>query len=258
MIDIHSHILPGVDDGPQTLEDSLQILIKAADEGVKTIVTTPHVLEVPPGKDWQRVRDAFSRVKKAIIRERIDIEIILGAELFISPDLPKTIKENRELTINNRNKYVLIEFPMNEISNFIEQTIFELLLQGIVPIICHPERYIEIQKDANKLSNLVGKGALTQLNSGSLMGRYGKKVQKTAKTLLAHNLIHMIGSDVHSVSKGSYPLLQSVKQATSGRYKKSKGDGNRCSYEGNKWREDRSSSGRFNKKEYFSKVCWLI
>ena len=214
MIDIHTHILPGIDDGSKTIEESIEISRKAKDAGVNTIVATPHILERPSESNWQRVRDSFKSVKQRLRVKRVDIDLILGAEFFISPDLPKTIKENRELSINNGNKYVLIELPMNEIPHFTEQTIFELLLQGIVPIICHPERYIEIQKDANKLSNLIRKGALTQLNSGSLMGRYGKKVQKTAKTLLAHNLIHMIGSDVHSVSKGSYSLLQSVKQAT--------------------------------------------
>lgn len=210
MIDIHTHILPGIDDGPQTIEESIEILKKATEEGIKTIVATPHVLEVPSESDMQRLRGAFNRVKNAIIREGIDIKIILGAELFISPDLPKTIKENRELTINNGNKYVLIELPMNEIPLFTEQTIFELQLQGIVLIIAHPERCFEIQKDTNRLFDLVQKGVLTQLNSGSLTGIYGKKVQKTAKSLLKKNLIHMIASDIHKISDGLYPLLKGV------------------------------------------------
>ena len=212
MIDIHTHILPGIDDGAQTLEESIEIAKKAAKAGVKTIVATPHILDVPSENDWRRVSDAFKCVKETLMRQKIGVNIILGAELFISPDLPKTIKENRELTINNGNKYVLIELPMNEIPNFTKQTIFELQLQGIVPIIAHPERYLEIQKDANKLFDLVKRGVLTQINSGSLMGRYGKKVQETAKTLLSHNFVHMIGSDVHAISNG-YPLCTGVNVA---------------------------------------------
>ena len=213
MIDIHSHILPGVDDGPQTLEESLRILKKAADEGVKTIVTTPHVLDGPSENYFQRICNTFNVIKHALISNKIPISIVWGAEVFIFHDLPQKIKGNKELTINMGSKYILLELPFHEIPPFTEQTIFELLLQGIVPIISHPERYIEIQKDSNKLSNLIKKGVLTQLNAGSLMGRYGKKVQKTANTLLTHNLIHMIGSDAHSIVNGSYSLSQGVTEA---------------------------------------------
>jgi protein-tyrosine phosphatase len=212
MIDIHSHILPGVDDGARSIEESIKILQKAADAGVTTIVATPHVLEVPSGNDWQRVRDAFNRVKQKIVQENIYIEIILGAELFISPELPQSIEENRELCINN-GSYVLLELPMLEIPPFTMQTIFELLIKGIQPIIAHPERYFEIQKDDTKLSKLIKRGVLTQLNCGSLLGRYGKRVQKTARILLKHNLIHMIASDIHSIPDGSYPLSQGVNRA---------------------------------------------
>lgn len=213
MIDIHTHILPGIDDGPQSIQESIEILRKAADGGVKAIVATPHVLELPSENYWQRVSDTFNCVKEAVEWENISIEVILGAEVFISPDLPQTIKKNKWLTINNGNNYVLLELPVQEIPSFTDQTIFELLVRGIVPIVSHPERYLEIQNDTNKLFKLVKKGALTQLNSGSLRGKYGKKVQKTAKTLLARNLIHMIGSDVHSVPNGPYSLSQGVNLA---------------------------------------------
>lgn len=214
MIDIHTHILPDIDDGAQTIEESIEMLKRAAEEGVKTIAATPHVLDVPSESDWQRVNDTFNCVKQTLIWEKIDIDIILGAELFISPDLPRMIKENRELTINNGNKYVLLELPIQEIPSFTEQTIFELLLQGIVPIIAHPERYFEIQKNPNRLLDLVKRGVLTQVNCGSLMGRYGRKVQRTAKNLLSCNLVHMMGSDVHSTPNGSYPLSRGVNIAS--------------------------------------------
>lgn len=213
MIDIHSHILPGVDDGARSIEESIKILQKAADAGVTRIVATPHVLDVPSKSEWQGVSNVFNRLKQKIVQENIHIEMILGAEVFISPELPQSIEENRELCINN-GSYVLLELPVLEIPPFTMQTIFELLIKGIQPIVAHPERYLEIQKDTNKLFDLVKKGVLTQLNSGSLMGRYGRKVQKTAKILLVHNLIHMIGSDVHSISNGFYSLSQGVNIAS--------------------------------------------
>ena len=209
MIDIHSHILPGVDDGARSIEESIKILQKAADAGVTTIVATPHVLDVPSKSEWQGVSNIFNQLKQRIVQENIHIEMILGAEVFISPDLPQSIEENRELCINN-GSYVLLELPVLEIPPFTMQTIFELLIKGIQPIVAHPERYFEIQKDVTKLYKLVKRGVLTQLNCGSLLGRYGKRVQKTARTLLKHNLIHMIASDIHSIPDGSYPLSQGV------------------------------------------------
>ena len=104
----------------------------------------------------------------------------------------------------------MIEFPIQEIPSYTDQTVFELFLQNIVPILAHPERCLDIQEDPHKLFDLVKKGVLTQVNSGSLIGRYGKKVRKTAKYLLAHNLVHMVGSDVHSIGNGSYPLIQGL------------------------------------------------
>lgn len=213
MIDIHAHILPVIDDGPQTIEESIEIAKRASEEGVKAIVATPHVLEAITEDRWERIRDIFDQLKQRLISARIDIDIILGAELFISPELPAWIKRNRELTINSGNKYVLIELPLYEIPPFTEQTIFELLLQGIVPIIAHPERCMAIQQDTNRLSALVEKGVLTQANVGSLTGKYGKTSRKTAKTLLTLNLIHMLSTDVHSVSNGSCTLSQGMEIA---------------------------------------------
>jgi protein-tyrosine phosphatase len=210
VIDIHTHILPGVDDGAQSMEESIEMLKKAAEDGVKKIVASPHVLDMPSESDWEKIRNVFNSLKKALIREKIDIDIILGAELFISPDLPMRVKQNKELTINNANSYILLELPVQEIPPFTEQTIFELLLQGIVPIISHPERYFEIQKDNRKLFDLVKRGVLTQVNPGSLIGKYGKNAQRTAKKLLSYNLVHIIGSDIHSIPNGSYPLSQGV------------------------------------------------
>lgn len=212
MIDIHSHILPGVDDGARSIEESIKILQKAADAGVTTIVATPHVLEVPSKSEWQEVSNIFNRLKQKIVQENILIEMILGAELFISPELPQSIEKNRELCINN-GCYVLLELPMLEIPPFTEQIIFELQLQAMVPIIAHPERNLEIQQMPNKINGLIQKGALTQLNAGSLTGVYGRKVQKTSRTLLKKNLIHMMASDIHSLSSGSYLLIKGIDAA---------------------------------------------
>ena len=129
MIDIHSHILPGVDDGARSIEESIKILQKAADAGVTTIVATPHVLEVPSKSEWQGVSNVFNRLKQKIVQENIHIEMILGAELFISPELPKTIKENRELTINNRSNKIIDDlfFILNSNPPLVQFAILSLM-----------------------------------------------------------------------------------------------------------------------------------
>lgn len=215
MIDIHTHILPGVDDGPRLMEESVNILRKAAEDGVKTLVATPHVLDAPTVEDRLRVVNAFNSVKQRIIQEEINIHLILGAELFISPDLPGWLKAFKELTINGLNRYVLLELPIQGIPLFAEYTIFEIFMMGITPIIAHPERYLDVQRDASKLEILIRKGVLSQLNAGSLLGRYGRKAKKTAEKLLSSGFIHMIGSDVHSISRESYPLVDGIKRAAS-------------------------------------------
>ncbi len=213
MIDIHTHILYGVDDGTQTVEEALTIIKNAEKDGVKTIVTTPHILDFTVNRYWQKVKNAFNKIREKVNSEGIDVKIILGAEVFITPDLTFNIRQNEEITINSQNKYVLLELPMQTVPSYTKHTIYELLLENIVPIISHPERYYEIQKNANKLVDLIKSGVLTQLNSGSLLGKYGKKAKKTARILLARGLIHMIASDIHSPFSGSYPLSKGVKLA---------------------------------------------
>lgn len=214
MIDIHTHILPGIDDGPRITEEAMEILRQAVRAGVRAVVATSHVLETPNKDIVNRIHSAILDLRHHAALAGIDIEIICGAEIFISPDLPQKIKTHTSLTINNGNKYILLELPIYEIQQFTEQTLFELQVRGITPIIAHPERYLKVQKNPELLFDLLEKGILTQLNAGSLMGKYGKKVKKTAKTLLARGLVHMIGSDVHLIPpNASYPLADGVNLA---------------------------------------------
>ena len=177
------------------------------------IVCTPHVLEMPSERDWQEIRDTFTPLRQALIKLNVPIGILLGAEISNSPDLPERFSQDNELTVDNKHAYVILELPLYEFPPFTEKTIFELLLKGIVQIIPHPERYLAIQKNTGKIFNLIKKGALVQVNSGSLNGKSGRRVKNTAKTVLSHDLVQIISSDIHSVPNGNYPLLQGVELA---------------------------------------------
>jgi len=206
VIDIHTHVLPGVDDGPQTIESSLEILKKAADAGVTKVVATPHVVDSASVYNDRGIGDALAAVKNRLVQEGITIELLRGAELFLAPELGRRLEEQKDLTLNGTGRYVLVELPVYEIPLYTEQTLFDLSVQGVVPILAHPERYFDIQKNPDRLQGLIEKGVLTQLNIGSITGAYGRRVQKAAKTLLAKKLIHMVASDVHACPNGDYPL----------------------------------------------------
>lgn len=206
MIDIHTHILPCVDDGPRNMESSLEILRKAAGAGVTTVVATPHVVDSASAYNGRGIGDALAAVKKRLVQEGVAIEVLRGAELFLAYDLGHRLKEQKDLTINGTGRYVLVELPVYDMPLYAEQTFFDLCLQGFVPILAHPERYFYIQKKPGRLQGIIEKGVLTQMNIGSITGAYGRRVQKTAKALLSQNLIHMVASDVHACSEGDYPL----------------------------------------------------
>jgi protein-tyrosine phosphatase len=214
LIDIHTHILPGVDDGVQSLDEAISILRKASKEGIQRVVFTPHVLEAPSARKWHEISRTCHRLSRHIQQENLPIAIHLGAELFVSPDLPRMIEENPALTIDCGKKYALFELPASEIPPFTLETVYRLLLRGIVPILAHPERNLEIQAEPGTLLELIQKGLLTQLNAASLSGKYGKNARKTAKILLAHDLIHLMGSDLHALPEGPYPLLEGIDLAS--------------------------------------------
>ncbi|MFC1789214.1 CpsB/CapC family capsule biosynthesis tyrosine phosphatase [Thermodesulfobacteriota bacterium] len=151
MIDIHTNILPGVDDGPRSMESSLEILRKAAGADVTTVVATPHVVDIASAYNVRGIGDALASVKKRLVQEGVDIELLQEPELFLAYDLGNRLNEQKDLTINGTGRYVLVEPSVYDIPLYTEQTFFDLCLQGFVPILAHPERYFDIQKKPGSL-----------------------------------------------------------------------------------------------------------
>jgi len=201
VIDLHSHILPGVDDGAQNIEDSLEIVKQLSQAGFHTIVATPHVLE---GRDYltpQEILMGTERLNQAIQEAGINLKIIPGAECYIFPELPRWVKEGKIMTLGDMKKYILVELPMLEVPLYTEKVFFELQVMGITPILAHPERNKELTEQPKRLLEWAKKGILLQLDLRSINGRYGEKVSEFSKLLLESNLIHFIGSDAHRVAK---------------------------------------------------------
>lgn len=214
MIDLHCHILPEIDDGPVSLEETKAMLAIAKNEGISTIAATHHFYEEEDTVELylKAVSDARIRTQPIIDEQELDICIIGGAEVFISPFISE-LKDIEKLCINN-SRYLLIELPMADIPQYTEDVVYQLNLKGIRPIIAHPERNRRIISDPNALLPLITLGALAQANTGSITGLFGKQVQKSAKKLIKHNMIHAVASDAHSPRRRGPYMREAARMVT--------------------------------------------
>lgn len=197
MIDIHSHILMGMDDGAKSIEESLSMVAIAAEEGIKQIVATPHCIDEEDLEGFAfRVREKCRCLQEELDKEGIGVDIIPGAEVYMDPMiLGRTGLDDLALGDTN---YILVELPMGEVPGYAEDFLFQLQLRRLIPIIAHPERNRQIIEKPNILAKLIELGSLVQINTGSISGFFGPMVQKNARILLTHNMGHVLGSDAHS------------------------------------------------------------
>ena len=199
MIDFHSHIIHGVDDGSKSLNMSLEMLKIAENEGTEYICATPHFIT----DEFEINRDKYvEKLEKLVLsskQENFNIKILSGLEIYMHPNLPKLYKEKRIWGIND-SEYLLIELPMGQFPMYTEDVFYELMLLGVKPILAHPERNLKIMKDHDLIINLINQGVLMQINAGSLLGDYGKEVKKTALEFVKRNMIHILGSDGHNIT----------------------------------------------------------
>lgn len=192
MIDFHSHILPNIDDGSRSLEETLNLIQEAKNVGFTKIISTSHYMQEYYDYNENRRKEILDFIKG----KENDIELFLGSEIYISDEMVYLLKNKEASTINN-SKYVLFELPMNMKPFNVKEVIYRLIENEYIPIIAHPERYSYVQKNIEYVKELAEMGALFQANYGSVVGWYGKDAEKTIKKLLKEDLIHFFGSDVH-------------------------------------------------------------
>ncbi len=200
MIDIHSHILPFVDDGPTEIEESISILKKGGSEGIDTFVLTPHLKE-PDWKRSEEIMDTFSQFEKECAGRGVKARLILGAEVYITPDLQHMVIDHPFATFGGKGKYLLVELPVHYMPIFSEEVLFALLLKKITPILAHVERYQYLRNDVARLRKWADSGILFQLNAGSHTGRHRWLMGRRAKKLLKSGFISFIASDVHELKQ---------------------------------------------------------
>ncbi len=206
MIDIHAHVLPAIDDGPETIEESIELCKVAANDGIKTIVATPHTKDEVYEAESVEILKAVDTLNKQLEENQIDVKILPGAEIHISEGLVESVKNGDVLTINNGGKYILFELPFVFLPPGTDRFMFNLKSNGIVPIIAHAERIVAFQRKPELVDQMVQTGARVQVNAYSLTKRAIPGERKCAEWLLKNRLVHFIASDVHSL-KGRPPIL---------------------------------------------------
>ncbi|MBZ9607785.1 PHP domain-containing protein [Clostridium estertheticum] len=218
MIDFHSHIIYAIDDGSKNLDMSIEMLKTADSEGVEYICATPHFITEEFEFSHEEYIEKLDRLVLAAREENLNINILSGLEIYMHPDLPKLYKEKKIWGIND-SEYLLIELPMGQFPLYTEDVFYELMLLGAKPILAHPERNLRIMKNYDLVINLINQGVLMQINSGSLLGDYGKEVKKTAEEFVKRNMIHLMGSDGHNITrrktkiKEAYAIIKRKNQA---------------------------------------------
>jgi protein-tyrosine phosphatase len=220
MIDLHSHILPGLDDGPPTWEESLQMARMAVEDGIRTIAATPHLFKKHPddlptliSKD--EVLNKISEFKQRLQAEAIDLEVVPGCDFPLSFEALQLLEDDQVLTINGGKRYLLLEFPFFALPPASEDICFRLKSKGITPIITHPERLFIFQESPQKLGNLLRVGCLSQITGSSLTGGFGRQVARAAREMLRQGYGQVLASDAHNVRKRPPLLREAVEEAAS-------------------------------------------
>ncbi|MDZ7266649.1 MAG: hypothetical protein ONB48_02710 [candidate division KSB1 bacterium] len=198
MIDMHTHLLPAIDDGAESWEESLQMAAQAVTTGTTELAVTHHILDNTHYRLEPEILAKFAEMKQRLQQANLALRLHLAAEIFYQPEmeLSHTIS-----TFNNNGRYFLVEFPMQGIPRGADDTFFQLVLAGKIPIIAHPERNLGFLRNPQRAYDFVQRGALLQLNAGSLDGKYGEGVKALAMALLDSRLIHFIGSDGHNAGR---------------------------------------------------------
>ena len=204
VIDIHCHILPGIDDGSRDIAESVEIVRQLVDQGVTDVIATPHYVD---GTAFESPRSVnlklLTELRQALIDEGLKINVYLGNEIYISDNIAELVKAGKMSTMAG-SKYLLVEFSLDEEFPNYSDYLQALMDHGFKVILAHPERYAIVQKDYDVVRNLYEMGVLMQCNLGSILGRYGKEAKKTIKKMIKDKIIFAFGSDIHRPSRSSY------------------------------------------------------
>ena len=206
-VDIHSHFIPGIDDGAKTIEDSIELISAMKDFGYRKVITTPHIMSDYYRNTPDIILGGLEKVRAALKENNIDIEVDAAAEYNVDADFPEKIEKKELLTFGDN--YVLFELPFMEEPGVLKDVIWQLQSAGYKPVLAHVERYQFWHHQWDKFEDMVNRGVLLQMNIGSLTGSYGPEVKQIAEKLIDNDMISLLGSDCHHM--GHVEMIDSAR-----------------------------------------------
>lgn len=210
-VDIHCHILPGVDDGSQTPEETKAMLQKAWDEGIQIMVATPHYHKQRGKNDIELIKKQLLLTRKLAKEVHPKMQICLGMEIYYGEDVPELLKEGRVVSIR-KSRYILVEFSPGDEFQYILNAVRKLQMSGHTVIIAHIERYNCLRKDISNVEYLREMGAYLQVNTGSITGSYGRSVKKFLREVLKAHLVQLVGTDAHGSERRTPKMQEAYKE----------------------------------------------
>lgn len=210
-VDIHCHILPGVDDGSQSPEETKAMLEKAWDEGIQIMVATPHYHKQRGKNDIDLIKKQLLLTRKLAKEVHPKMQICLGMEIYYGEDVPELLKTGKAVSIR-KSRYILVEFSPGDDFQYILNAVRKLQMSGHTVIIAHIERYNCLREDISNVEYLREMGAYLQVNAGSITGSYGRSVKKFLREVLKAHLVQLIGTDAHGPEKRSPKMQEAYKE----------------------------------------------
>ena len=211
MIDLHSHILPGIDDGAQTMEESIKMAKAAIEQGIDTIVAMPHHLHEKYDNPKSTILNKTTQLNRELFQQGIDLTVLPGQVIRMNGDI-EFFKSEDLLPLNKKSGYVFLELPNHELPYFAKKMLYDIQLLGYKPVIVHPERNEVFRQQPNELYNLVRNGALTQVTAASVTGKLGREIQKFSYQMIESNLTHLVASNAHDTRKRGFFMKEAYRK----------------------------------------------
>lgn len=214
MIDLHCHILPGIDDGAQNADDTLTMLKSAIEEGITVITASPHH-NPEYHNESSIILDKVREVEEIISQNNLPIKVLPGQEVRAYGELLEDYSDGKLLTSAGNTHYMLVEFPSNHVPKYAEQLFYDMALEGLQPILVHPERNGGIIDNPEILYNFVSQGVLSQVTASSITGHFGKRIQKLSFQMIENKLTHFVASDAHNVTTRAFKMKDAYRLISS-------------------------------------------
>jgi protein-tyrosine phosphatase len=201
MIDIHAHVLPGLDDGPANMGDAIALVRAAVDDHITTIVASPHMLDGVYNATRDDIFAGVADMNDALREHGIAVPVLVGADIHAEADVASRLRNGELVTVADLGKYLMLELPPDVVPRELDQLLFDVQLQGVRPVLSHPERNRAIQEDVSELIPMVEAGCLVQVTAASILGDFGSQIRECTESLFGCRLVHLVATDMHGVRR---------------------------------------------------------